>query len=273
MAATEPVEPAKEWGLPDWWDAEAYGNTSVWKFDRWRWEFFRRREDLRQCFDLYAEQTFLHWSKFSGKPGFPNAHLAPHERGFASIVGEENVKRFGYVNLPNPRIGDQPLELIAPNVRDSRLLSLPLGFEADGESAVTSLLEIAALEFTPEQAEFLTKHLSAIGARPESEYTVSFDLDRPLEPQIKTAQRNLKFHQEERHGKKLQRRRNPEKWLSYLRVLDAREAEASWSEITNLFFAQGVMDRRTSSSGGYCAPPPQAARDMWTAADRLRTNF
>jgi hypothetical protein len=261
------------WGIPDWQDAAAYGDVTGWTFNRWRWEFYRRRDDLRECFDAHAEETYHHWQKFAGKPGFPAAHLRPHEPGFAAIVGEENVARFGYANLPNPRIGHQTWELLSPRITDDALKGVPLGGGANGKNGVAHLLEIAGLEPTPEQADFLRAHLSPVPPLEDNEFTVAFDLNRPLEPQIKTAQRTLKFHQEERHGRKLQKRRHPARWLAYLRVLDARASNASWSEIANLFYRQGVLDRRKNPLGGYMGPPPQAARDMWDAADALRTNF
>lgn len=40
-------DPAEEWGLPDWRDAASYGEVKEWTFMRWRWEFYRRRDDLR----------------------------------------------------------------------------------------------------------------------------------------------------------------------------------------------------------------------------------
>ena len=53
-----------EWGIPDWRDAQAYGDTSKWTIYRWRWEFYRRRSDLRECFDAhptldYGKMTYV----------------------------------------------------------------------------------------------------------------------------------------------------------------------------------------------------------------------
>ena len=107
-SATSATRATNEWGIPDWRDAASYGDVKRWEFNRWRWEFYRRRDDLRECFDAYADETYQHKKQHAGKPGFPDAHLQPHEAGFSAIVGVDNRKRFGYSNLPNPRIGEQP---------------------------------------------------------------------------------------------------------------------------------------------------------------------
>ncbi|MFC3447666.1 hypothetical protein ACFOLL_16990 [Falsochrobactrum ovis] len=52
---------ATEWGLPDWQDESSYGNTSSWSFMRWRWEFTRRRDDYRNDFDNWKDQTYDFW--------------------------------------------------------------------------------------------------------------------------------------------------------------------------------------------------------------------
>jgi hypothetical protein len=90
---------------------------------------------------------------------------------------------------------------------------------------------------------------------------------------MKDAMAALKSRQKTRHEKLTQQRQQPKKWLLCLRTLDAREGGKTWLEITETFYAQGLLDRRKDPSGGYCAPPPQAARDIGKAAKALRFNF
>lgn len=106
--ATIATKTANEWCIPDWRDPLAYGEVSRWSDDRWRWEFYRRRDDLRAYFDERAEATYHYWSKFAGRPNFPVAHLRPEEPGFCVDVHPADKKTFGYSALPNPRIGEQP---------------------------------------------------------------------------------------------------------------------------------------------------------------------
>lgn len=213
------------WGLPDWRDRQSYGGVARWTFNRWRWEFYRRRPDLRAYYDGHAAASHRYWSRYAGRPGFPLAHLRPDEPGFTAIVAAAARKRFGYSALPNPRIGEQPEGVIRPWVNDSTLRV--------AEDAVPAL--------------------------DPGEFAVLFDLDRPIEAQLDMAREVLRWHQEERHGKPLQRRRHPGKWLTYLRVLDAREAGASWAAIASILPST--------------AQKPQSARDTWELAAALRFNF
>jgi hypothetical protein len=251
-----------DWGIPDWRDAAAYGDVTRWTFNRWRWEFYRRRDDLRAYFDARAEETYQHWQRYAGKPGFPAAHLRPDEPGFCAMVDDEALKRFSYPALPNPRIGDQPEMTIWPNEHDGA------GSYIEGDSAGKSgfrgtfgeLLDLCDVTLTDEQRVML-RH--ALGSRPTpleaGEMAVIFDLHRALEPQLAHAREMLRWHQSDIHGKPLQKRRHPAKRLGYLRTLDAREAGASWAEIAELH--------------PNTAKTEQTARDIWDAANALRFNF
>lgn len=265
-----------EWGIPDWRDAAAYPDAKGWTVNRWRWEFYRRRDDLREYFDARAEETFRHWQQYAGKDGFPAAHLRPDEPGFCALVDVEARERFGYSALPNPRIGEQPAGALRPYATDGGTRHRS-GDGANGwRGTVGELLAEFEVTLTEEQAFLLGHTLNCIPVEiRRHEVAVCFDLDRPLQAQLTNARDMLKAHQEFCHGKALQKRRHDARWPGYLRVLDARDAtpRASWAEITDAFFAEGLLDRRGDGAGGYCPPPPQAARDMWLAADALRFNF
>lgn len=215
-----------EWGVPDWRKPENYGSTEGWSRDRWRWEFIRRRADVRAAFDEGAEDTYRYLVKFAGMEGFPAAHLRPDEPGFT--VAHPLALEVELPRLPNPRIGDQDSVLA---FRDA--------------SAVVHT-------FNSEQP-------------PDGFERFDFDLSKPIEPQIETARHVLKELQVIEHGKLIQKRRHPKKWLTYLRVLDGREAGASWRELTVL------LPHRNGSE--------QSARDVWQQAtalqeaEALRFNF
>lgn len=210
-----------DWGIPDWLDPDSYGATNRWPRNRWRWEFVRRRDDVRSAFDDEAENSYRYWSKFAGKEGFPIAHLRPDQPGFTAM--HPIAKSLGLPRLPNPRIGEQPF--------------YEIGF-SDWAESVT--------QFYSEEP-------------PEGFRRVDFDLSKPLEPQLECARQLLKAMQIQEHGKAIQKRRHPTKWLTYLRLLDGREAGASWADLTAL-----VPTRNGTE---------QAARDAWQQADALRFNF
>ncbi len=227
-----------EWGIPDWQDAANYGNTETWNLQRWRWEFFRRNDRLRACFDHYAEGVVPFGKKL-------NAHeqrlarlespvfLLPSEAGFTTGWNTEHLKEFGYGFIPNPRISDQPASVIsgAPE-------STPQVYNGKG---------------TPWGEEWPI-HC------PDGHMAMVFNLDEPLAAQLESAKESLKTYQIIRSGKKLQTKRHPKKWLTYLRVIDAKADDASWSKIAD------ILPNTLSKTD-------QNARDVWQQANALCSNF
>jgi hypothetical protein len=249
--ATTATRVANEWGIPDWRDAAAYGDVKRWGFMRWRWEFYRRREDLRAAFDSRAQETYDYYLKLHENPLYGTGRtLRPDEPGFTAQSYYEDP--FGYCGIPNPRISEQPSDAIFA------VMDYP------GDNAIIRG-KGARWPGTPETTVDLG----------DGELAVIFDLDKPLGPQLKRLKNELTVRQVSRHGAALQKRRHPAKWLGYLRTLDAREAMQgeSWREYTDTLYKHGILDRHKSPSGGYCAPPPQAGRDIWGAANDLRFNF
>lgn len=222
---TSETRTANEWGIPDWRDGSAYGDTKDWNWFRWRWEFFRRRDDLRAAFDDRAQQSYQNSLEFLSAQGFAREDvLKPCQRGFTAQAYETDD--FGYFGIPNPRISDQP--------------SLCIG----------------GCEPRPEQIKIFG---TTADCEAPSEVVIGFDLERPIGPQIKSAQDALQRMQKRLFGKKIQKRAHTGKWLTYIRVLDAREAGASWSEISTIL--------------EMTAGTEQSARDTWEAANALRFNF
>ncbi len=216
----------KEWGIPDWLDQAAYGDTSEWSRHRWFWEFLRRREDLRREFDrkkgLTYERKLSLWKMDSSVS--PDGVTPPDKAGFTVSTMLIYPDRALPEPLPNPRIGDQPAHAI-PRLYDRVLFQLNKNF---------------------------------IGVD-ERHYRIDFDLDMPIGPQIEEAKDTLREFQIHRHGKTLQKRRHPDKWLMYLRVLDAREAGSTWSEIAEILSATVANE--------------QTARDIHKQASALCFNF
>lgn len=185
-----------DWGVPDWQQAEGYENQG-WNINQWRWQFLRRRQDLRDEFDarapaVYAEKQDL----FAADPSlFPDGYVkTPEMPGF--FVSTQLIHG-GLERLPNPRISEQPCYAIAWADRTDAWRR-PVGREQDG-----------FLQF-------------------------EFDLDRPIGPQLKYAEQTLKEFQRLRVGKLVQFRQHREKWPLYLRVLDARAAGASWDQVAGI---------------------------------------
>jgi hypothetical protein len=238
------VHTKNEWGIPDWRDAQAYGDVKQWTFNRWRWEFYRRRDDLRAFFDRWADESFsrnlrCNEGKTPSEPGFL-AFGSGNEEGDA-------VRLFDYGGVPNPRIGNQPAIFIMPVdqfIHKFRFYN-PVKSHPRGLSIMEALGK--------KQPKIYELRLQ------DHEYAIKFDLNKPLRSQVDEALELMKAAQIKLHGKPLQRKHHTAKWLGYLRTLDARAANATWSDISSLH--------------PKTAQTEQTARDIWRAADGLRINF
>lgn len=233
---------------------------------RWRWEFYRRREDLREYFDKWAEKTHQDNLRLSQRDDIVFAHsgLTPVDPGFAIVASFEARRKFGYATVPNPRIGNQPEGLIKPveEYEGARFVS---GAKRDGYGSrgfqIGGRLELAGVSLTKKQQVFLDLTLLDQFPVPleQHEAAVTFDLNGPLEPQLKKARAVLRKQQEKQHGKFVQKRHHREKWLDYLRTLDAVEEDAHWSQIAPLL-------QSTNQE-------PHSARDVWKQALKMQHAF
>lgn len=236
-----------EWGVPDWQEPQAYGDTSEWDLMRWRWEFYRRRDDLRAYFDTNAERTFMRCCEARGAlpdgsngtwpDGTKGSVLRPDEPGFTAHCDWATAQRLGYMGIPNPRISDQPDRVIFayfdyPGCNTSFCLGKGKPFPAKPE------LEVPVCE---------------------GQAAVVFDLSKPLGPQLKAATDWLKWQQSKTQGEVTTGRFQKSKWPGYLRALDARSAGASLADIARIF---------PDTEG-----TPQTGRDKLRQAIALRDNF
>ncbi|MEM5521515.1 hypothetical protein [Sulfitobacter sp. AS59] len=273
---TDKTLPAlNDWGIPDWRNEEAYGDVKEWSLDRWRWEFFRRREDLREFFDDHAETRYRSNQAMKNNPNITNSSFEglPTEPGFG-VSAPNCADLFGYISVPNPRVGNQPSRIIKPvaeyqifKITDgSRIPEVDIFDEDDSDKwyCVPQRAEVSAIG----KPSVSTERITALSAAPfryfpvalkKHELAINFDINKPIDQQVKVAREILISFQLERHGKALQVRRHTKKWLSYLRSLDAREAGASWSEISSLH----PETQQTEQTG----------RDKWNQARSLCFNF
>lgn len=268
-----------DWGLPDWRSPATYGEIDRWSLDRWRWEFYRRRSDLRNYFDENAAEEYR-WDLNK------DPHAAkPDAVGFYVTASYKARQEFGYVFIGNPRLGNQPDHLISyfdmgevESFLDSTrrplgdYLHLKLAEESPemlerglnqlemGISGFKIPLDPLAYGFAAERDWFLANLALCRAIMLEDWHVaVKFNIEKPIEPQLEVARSILLQMQTERCGKPLQKRRHQKKWLGYLRTLDAREGGASWSEIAS-------MHSETAKT-------EQTARDVWEQARVLCFNF
>jgi len=203
-----------EWGIPDWRDPAAYGGTEKWEWSRWRWEFYRRRDDLRQDFWDRAQSTYEFYHRYYFEnPSLgvdPDTILKPTDAGFTARA--YMVDPYNMIGIPNPAISEQPHW--ATSV-------------IDRPNDIEVIYCATDMDCSPLEQEGLISKI---------------DLDRPLSAQIETLQKQAKTYQRMRHGKLLQKRNHDTRWLTYLRAMDAREAKklrqanapSGWPEIAKI---------------------------------------
>lgn len=250
-----------EWGIPDWRDPLAYGEVSKWSVNRWRWEFYRRREDLRAFFDENAEFIHRMMSKIIRPPDLDT----PDSIDFSVPVGRfsDELRRFGYYWIPNPRFGNQPEWSIIPHsLSISPDYILGSRRYKDFAKVILAALESTGATFIEDDVNRIVHSLpgaSVDGFVNKDEIGFVFEIDKPLGPQLAEVKACLSHLQIKRCGKILQGRRHESKWFGYLRTLDARADGATWAQIAELHPATARTE--------------QTARDIWEAANALRFNF
>lgn len=226
-----------EWGIPDWRDPCAYGDTKSWPLARWLWEFTRRRNDYRAETMAYLtlhRQVEAARKRMKENPT-PDAKCAWETlSAHANKLWNRHWRKWGYSAPLDPSVSELPHDdlLRWPHGGVSSMRGSPMGRAPELRNTQIPTSE---------------------------ELAVRINLDRPIAEQMKIVERAAKREQKERHGRLVQKRRHPMKWLGYLRTLDAREAGASWSEIAALH--------------PNSAQTEQTARDIWHQARALCFNF
>lgn len=206
-----------DWGIPDWRDAAAYGDTSAWSHERWRWEFLRRREDLRRDYLMLVRE------RSEAKACDELLRLSD---AWPRYIATKGVSQYGYEFLPNPRVSDHP-EAILKFASTSQLSSgLHTYFDAHGVPAYAE-----GVFFSPEEAVWV------------------FDLTADLDQQIETAKERLRPLMIVSDSTQKRAKHHRKNWLIYLRALDARACGATLSQIASILPASfGLRNQQTANN-------------------------
>jgi hypothetical protein len=193
-----------KWGLPDWLDPPAYGDTKKWSDDRWRWEFTRRRQDYRHDFDLEQERNVTIAEDIrKADPELIVGTLGPTETAVSGAL----AKKYGLVfpRLPNPSLAHHPDSAIAFDDYSLRIYY----FGPDISDRVP----------VPTGSMAVVLDLSKTWGKSQR--------DR-IEASFKEAQRQWSIQTQASLSAK---RAHKKTWFTYLRILDGRECGASWGDI------------------------------------------
>ena len=224
-----------DWGVPDWRNSEAYPRPEELDLTGWRWQFVRRRHDYREYWDSNSpaawerHRQFVELQRARGHDKFP---LDPLGEGFSFKADDDAINAFGLEIILHPSLPTVPvLSPFLPQPGDG-----PLWRDRDED----------------------------LRAAAGGSHMVEFDLSLPLGPQLKRAKDVLEGWQlifledapaeiRDKARRKSKTALHVRKWPRYLRVVDGRDAGASWREI-----AETVLN---------CSEA-QKARDVHAAAVR-----
>ena len=216
-------------GTPNWRDPTDY-HSECWDIDQWRWEFKRRDSDLRM---LYFE-LIRNWDAEITKTdcGRIDAMRLPENEDIYFYLSPANTAKWGFGVLFNPLYSRRAFTDEVKRHSFERRTIHGAHFDAVSRGKTNAL------------------EMLGIGV------AIAFDPNRPIQPQIDGLEDyllSLRHHAVE-VGVHRHRR---DKWLTYLRIIDARDAGASWSECCDVL---PVTMKRNS----------QSARDTHTQARRLQ---
>ena len=214
-------ENARQWGVPlRWWDESAYAGHEAWDTDRWHWEFLRRDQDYRRAFDeavaTRGSPVSADCDSFDGQSRFSEAEReALIHAGLTYWPFEASAALvFTLDQFFDPRISDW----LGHGPQWSGLRVLPQSRPAPTDAVNT---------------------------------TMAFDLTMPLVPQLKRAREILQADQaaaikllrglgvEDRDLPTRGATKRPDKWPTYLRVLDAKNVIASHATVGEVLGLNG----------------------------------
>ncbi|MGY3437904.1 MULTISPECIES: hypothetical protein [unclassified Marinovum] len=184
-----------EWGLPDWKLDEPYTKTGKWSLARWRWEFWRRRDDYRsEAMHFIATQKFLDGEikKRNVNPCADAICSCETLSNELELIHRRFFKKWGFAGALDPRISEQPHDHL-------------LTWDHGG---------VSYMEGSPIER---TEHRASMNLAP-NQLAISINLDRPLAEQLKLAKSAAEEVQFKRHGVLIKKPRHRKKWPDYLRL-------------------------------------------------------
>jgi hypothetical protein len=186
------------WGVPVWRDGGAYPECDTTPLSGWRWQFLRRRQDYREDWLLHFDRAYRHLiAAFAGSP-LSEGMLSWEDHFSRAVSVPEIADKYGTRSI----LLDPAIEYLSPG------LFRPRG----------GILRAASkTAFQEYEHEMIMPYL--------------FDLKEPLAGQLKAAEVHLGRLRDELGMVPEGRRRQVRKWPLYLRVLDARDAGATFDEI------------------------------------------
>lgn len=217
------------WGVPDWRDARAYPTADELDDLEWRWEFLRRRHGYR-----------LDWLR-------PDTDFQPATRAryFLDVYDLE---------LPfDPRLS---------------IRALAEGLSASARRGNPDVFAFPVSGLVPFRRALLSRQFATLdeieriipGHPTADDVFVRFDLREPIKPQLEQIGFLLEKLRAEAYGDDSVTKKRKQLWPHYLRLLDAKDAGASLSEMASALSIHGKRSQ-------------DRAHDTLAAAEALRRDW
>ena len=218
-----------DWGVPDWREADAYPAVEETTRRVWWWEFLRRRPDYRELWAAAQESDY------------PDHRYAPDVDAFRL--------QFELSVIYDPRLSFTDFELF-----ERRYPVNAVRFQSAAQ------VEPLPSNHPGHAVEHERRRHSGELAEKRGLVSFTFDLSKPLPAQFARAEFQLHVMQSELFPGVPSPRDRRSEWPTFLRVIDARDARATFAEISATLWPS---QEKT----------PQSARDKYEAACLLRDNF
>jgi hypothetical protein len=222
---------ANPWGVPDWRDANAYPKPPDLTTREWWWQFTRRRPDYRDM-----------WTKKLPAIDVPSE---AKRRELADIAfGNEDLEQW-FIRAPfseedELRLGFAMNDMIPPTADlPDRVLKLTIFTTTHWATPHDNALLRLARSLTPSGLDAEIERYTALDRNRAAAGLIAFtfDLSRPIEPQLSQAKETLLDEQSKR-GPRVIRKPQREHWPTYLRVLDARDSGVTYREIAEVIWPE-----------------------------------
>lgn len=187
------------WGVPDGLNIADYENMNEWVEQRWRWEFLRRRNDVRR---IYQNAVFAEFRETNNTIGTPIDLIWRAEyRNVSFYLSPSDAARLGYGRLANPLYSTfDDSEALLPSLDRRTLVPWHIGFSGNA--------------------------FDIIGV---GQIAVVFDPNKPIASQLDGLEKHLLSSRNHSIENDIERSHR-EKWPTYLRLLDARVSGTSWQK-------------------------------------------
>lgn len=190
-----------DWGVPDGTEIADYAGNDSWTEFRWRWEFVRRRQDIRDAYMDHARQEFTGDEAMKGSP--TNLIWQAEYRNRSYYLSPAQAASIGYGRLPNPLYSE---------------FSWGDGPERSLDARTLVPWHIGQIEH-----RYITIGIGQVA--------VVFDPSKPIDLQIEGLREHLLSKRNHNISNDMERSHRG-KWIEYLRLIDARVASLSYLECT-----------------------------------------